>query len=137
MSHGKLAVMRIAILSSGLLLSALGLLALRILPKDDAIAFFQGALTLGGGWLICFGFSFRMHWHGIIGAGVLALLGLAKGFGNLPDLMPPSSPGAKAWMELCVTVVSALLLGRVIALLMNERSRRLRENMNNDHENHA
>ena len=116
--------MRLAILLCGLLVCLLGIAALRILPERDAFPFFQGALTLGGGWLICFGFSFRMLWHGILGAGVLALLGMARGLGNIPKFFPPQSPNTQSYLELAITALSAALLARVLTTLFQEKSRR-------------
>lgn len=116
--------MRIAILFAGLLISTLGILALASLRPPESFAFFQGALTLGGGILICFLFSFRMKWHGIVGAGILGLLGFARGLGNLPHLAPPHIPDTKAVMECAVTLVSAALLAATLLALAKGRKRR-------------
>jgi hypothetical protein len=124
--------MRLLILCAGLLIAGLGFLSLRILPKDQAFAFFQGALTLGGGWIICYGFCLRMHWHGIIGAGVLALLGLSKGIGNLPHLFSSSSHGPTTSLELIATLVSIVVLTRTLWVLKNERNHRLRATIDHD-----
>jgi hypothetical protein len=104
---------------------------MRMLEKDAAIGFLQGALTLGGGFIICGIFSLKMKWHGIIGGGVLALLGAARGLGNLPDLARFLSGererGATPILELGVTIVCLVLLFRTLAELYRERIRRMLE----------
>ncbi|MCU0776346.1 MAG: hypothetical protein MUF86_01605 [Akkermansiaceae bacterium] len=123
--------MRIQIFFCGVAVIALGMAAMRILEKDAATGFLQGALTLGGGLLICGFFSLKMKWHGIIGAGVLALMGAARGLGNLPDLAlflsGERERGAAPVMELGITVVCLVLLARVLAALYRERIRRMLE----------
>lgn len=124
--------MRFQIFFSGVAVVALGLAATRILEKDAAIGLLQGALTLGGGFIICGLFSLKMKWHGIIGAGVLALLGAARGFGNLPDLARfmtgVGERGATPALEFAVTVICLILLIRTLAALFRERIRRMMEN---------
>ncbi len=121
--------MRFQIFFSGAAVTALGVAAMRILEKEAAIGFLQGALTLGGGFIICGLFSLKMKWHGIIGGGVLALLGAARGLGNLPDLAKfitgVQERGATPVMELGVTVVCLVLLFRTLAELYRERVRRM------------
>jgi len=123
--------MRIQIFFCGVAVIALGMAAMRILEKDAATGFLQGALTLGGGLIICGFFSLKMKWHGIIGAGVLALMGAARGLGNLPDLAlflsGERERGATPVMELGITVVCLVLLARVLAALYRERIRRMLE----------
>ena len=72
-----------------------------------------------------------MRWHGVIGAGILALLGAARGIGNLPDLAKFAAGerprGVAPVMELGVTLVSLLLLFRVLRALQRERVRRMLE----------
>jgi hypothetical protein len=110
---------------------ALGVAAMNVLERNQALGFLHGALTLGGGLLICGLFSLKMKWHGIIGAGVLALLGAARGIGNLPDLAlfisGERERGATPVMELGITVVCLVLLVRVLAALYRERLRRMLE----------
>jgi hypothetical protein len=123
--------MRIQIFFCGVAVVALGMAAMRVLEKDAATGFLQGALTLGGGLIICGFFSLKMKWHGIIGAGVLALMGAARGLGNLPDLAlflsGERERGAAPVMELGITVVCLVLLARVLAALYRERIRRMLE----------
>ena len=124
--------MRIQIYTSGATILALGGAAMRLLEKQEALAFLQGALTLGGGIIICGLFSLRNQWHGIIGAGVLALLGTARGFGNIPDLLKLAQGdhhrGPAPVMELGVTLICLVLLLRVLRALRRERTRRMLEN---------
>lgn len=97
------------------------------LGKDDGMAFLLGCLTLGGGLLISGLFSLKMPWHGIIGAGVLALLGFGRGALNLPDfakyLVGERERGVAPALELCVTLVCAMLLLRVLRAWAADRRR--------------
>lgn len=123
--------MRILIFTSGLAIVGLGIGALSILDKSHAMGFFQGALTLGGGFIICGIFSIRMWWHGLIGAGILALLGAGRGLGNLPGLAKfvsgDRSRETAPLLELGVTVICLMLLIRVLRALSRERLRRMLE----------
>ncbi len=123
--------MRIYIFISGLAIVAMGIAAMLILAKPDAVGFLQGALTLGGGIVICGIFSVKMHWHGTIGAGVLALLGAARGLGNLPGLVKFLSGdrprGSTPLLETGVTLICLLLLLKIIRALSQERLRRMLE----------
>ncbi len=123
--------MRFYIFLSGLAIVAMGGAAMSILEKTDAQGFLYGALQLGGGILICGFFSLKMQWHGIIGAGVLALLGTARGMGNLPGLAKfltgDRSQGSLPLLELGATLICILLLLRVIRTLHRERVRRMLE----------
>ena len=123
--------MRIYIFACGIAIIGMGYFALSTLERPQAIGFLQGALTLGGGILICGAFSIKMRWHGIIGAGVLALLGAARGMANLPDLpkflIGERPRGSAPLLELGVTVLSLMLLLRIIRALMKERIRRMEE----------
>ena len=123
--------MRIHVFFSGLMVLALGGSAMWLLERRDALAFLQGGLTLGGGIIICGLFSLKAKWHGLIGAGVLALLGVARGLANIPDFIKLAGGdrqrGAAPVMELGVTLICLLLLLRVIAALRRERIRRMLE----------
>ena len=123
--------MRFYIFLSGATIGAMGVAAMSVLDHSQAIGFLQGALTLGGGILICGIFSIKMKWHGIIGAGVLALLGAARGVGNLPDMakfiIGERPRGAAPVMEMGVTLICLLLLIRIIRALSQERLRRILE----------
>ena len=113
--------MRIQIFVSGLAIIALGVTAGRLLPKDDALGFLTGALTLGGGILICGLFSLKNYWHGLVGAGVMGLLGAARGLGNLPDMLQllqgDRHRGAAPVMEMGVAVICLLLVQRTRRML--------------------
>jgi hypothetical protein len=117
------------VLSSGATVLALGVAALRVLERPEALAGSLGALTLGGGLIICGLFTLKMCWHGVIGAGILALLGAARGLGNLPDLVKLAAGnrqrGAAPLMELGVTLICLWLLMRVLRALQRERTRRM------------
>lgn len=121
--------MRFQIFFSGAAVVALGVAGMQMLERDAAIGFLQGALTLGGGFIICGLFSLKMKWHGIIGGGVLALLGAARGVGNLPDLARllagEGERGATPVLEFGVTVVCLVLLLRTLSELYRERVRRM------------
>lgn len=121
--------MRIHVFLSGVAVLASGGLALRFLSKAEALGYFHGALTLGGGLVICGLFSLKSYWHGLIGAGVLALLGSARGAANLPDafryLAGHQARGVAPLLELGVTLVCLALLVRVLQALQRERIRRM------------
>lgn len=123
--------MRFQIFFSGAAMLGLGVMAMRVLEKQEALAFLQGTLTLGGGMIICGLFSLKMQWHGIIGAGVLALLGAARGLGNVPDFVKllggDHARGPAPAMELGVTLICSVLLLRVLRVLQQERIRRMLE----------
>jgi hypothetical protein len=123
--------MRIPIFLSGLTILATGIAALYLPNKPDALGLLVGAMQLGGGILICGLFSLKMQWHGIIGAGVLALLGAARGLGNVPGfvrfLAGDRPHGATPVLELGVTVICVFLLMRIIQALFQERTRRMLE----------
>lgn len=125
--------MRFQVFFSGAMIVALGASALRILQRADALAFLQGGLTLGGGIIICGLFSLKSKWHGLIGAGVLALLGFARGLGNIPDFFKLADGerqrGVAPVLELGVTLICLLLLVRVLAALKQERTRRMLEEL--------
>lgn len=116
---------------SGAVVIGLGFWAMQVLDRNEALGFLHGALTLGGGLLICGLFSLKSQWHGIIGAGVLALLGAGRGLGNLSHLIDALSGKSDRWVapliELGVTLVCLVLLIRVLAALNRERVRRMLE----------
>ena len=122
---------RLQIFFSGAVVVGFGLLAMQLLDRGEALGFLHGALTLGGALLICGLFSLKSRWHGIIGAGILALLGAGRGLGNFPHLMDAlsgkSDRRAAPLIELGVTLVCLVLLMRVLAALHRERVRRMLE----------
>lgn len=123
--------MRLLIFVSGGTIMALGVSAMFVLDRDVALGFLNQALSWGGAIVICGLFSIKMKWHGIIGAGILALLGASRGVLNLPDLakyLAGERPrGSAPMLEFGVTVICALLLLRVIRALTRERARRVLE----------
>ncbi|MEO7100360.1 MAG: hypothetical protein ABI162_13430 [Luteolibacter sp.] len=123
--------MRIFVFVCGATIVAMGLATTHLMSRDLSMGFFQGALTLGGGILICGLFSLKMPWHGLIGAGVLALLGAARGLGNLPGIvkfvMGERLRGSLPVFEFGVMVICVLLLMRIIRTLRREHLRRMLE----------
>lgn len=123
--------MRFYIFLCGLTILATGVSALYLLHRPQSFEFFEGALKLGGGILICGFFSLKMQWHGIVGAGILALLGFARGLGNLPGffkfLSGDRSHETAPLLELGATLLSLLLLVKVVRTLYQERLRRMLE----------
>lgn len=123
--------MRVTIFLSGLTILTTGVAALYLLNKPDALGFLVGAMQLGGGIVICGLFSLKMQWHGIIGAGILAMLGAARGLGNVPGFLKFLSGerphGVTPVLEMGVTVICMFLLARIIQALFLERTRRMLE----------
>lgn len=123
--------MRVYLFVCGFTIVAMGLAAPKVMDNPGSLGFLQGALTLGGGLVICALFSLKMPWHGLIGAGVLALLGAARGAANLPGIIGFVSGdrerGSMPIFEFGVTLICVLLLLRVIRTLHRERVRRLLE----------
>lgn len=121
-------IVRVFIFLASAAVFGLGFYGTSILGKDDGMAFLLGCLTLGGGFLITGLFSLKMPSHGIIGAGVLALLGLGRGALNFPSfaqyLTGDRNRGASPALELCITLICAMLLVHVIRALASEKVRR-------------
>ncbi len=121
--------MRFPLFISGAAIVALGIWATRLLEREAATGFLTGALTLGGGLIICGLFSLKMPWHGWIGGGVLALLGAARGAVNLAALpawfLGDRGRGAAPLLEAAVAVICIALLVTVVRALKTERGRRM------------
>ncbi|MEI7912279.1 MAG: hypothetical protein WCK77_21820 [Verrucomicrobiota bacterium] len=128
--------MRIPIFLSGLAILSLGLAAMSVLGKPACYGFLTGALTLGGALIICGLFSLRNRWHGIVGAGVIALLGASRGIENLaalPGVLLDKQPhGPAPWLEAAVAIICILLLTLVVRTLFAEKTRRLRDGENDE-----
>jgi hypothetical protein len=124
-------MIRVSIFLSGAAIIAIGMVAVSQLERELGIPLLQGALTLGGGLIICGLFTFRMLWHGVMGAGLLALLGLGRGVLNFPDAVKyitgERARGQTPILELAVTVTCAFLLMRILGAWKRERTRRLLE----------
>lgn len=114
--------MRTLVLLAGLATLTLGFAAD---ARLDDPALLQGALTLGGGWLICTGFSYYSRWHGFIGAGILALLAAAR------CAMAIFSSGGNhaAPYQAAVLGIALLVLAGVLRALLRERARRERRQL--------
>jgi len=122
---------QLLIIAAGLTTMALGIFALRTLGEDDRFAMLNGCLTLGGALFIAGMFSLHMPAHGIVGAGVVALLGAARGLSNLPDLaafLIGNRPRSHApLIETAVTIICLILLIHSGRWLLRERMRRMLE----------
>ena len=123
--------MRLQIFVSGFLMLALGALGMFQLEGKTAIEMLQGSLLLGGGLIICGFFTIQMPWHGIAGAGVLGLLGAARGLANVPGVFKwmagDQSRGIAPFIELAFTILCLALMIRVMRTLQRERTRRMME----------
>ena len=121
--------MRFQIFLSGFAILALGYAASEALFDDERWSFISGALTLGGALLICGLFSLRNRWHGVIGAGVVALLGASRGLENLAVLpkywLGERSRGPAPLLESAAALICILLLIHVVRTLLAEKRRRL------------
>jgi hypothetical protein len=124
-------MIRVYIFIIGVAIIGIGILGLSRIEKDAAMALMVGSLTLGGGFIICGLFSIKMLWHGVIGAGVLALISFGRGLFNLADaaqfIVGERPRGNEPLFELAVTILSALLLTRILAAWGKERRRRMLE----------
>ncbi len=124
-------MIRVPIFTAGAGIIGLGFIGMGQLDKNSGLAFLVGALTLGGGLLICGFFSMKMLWHGIMGAGILALLGVGRGFLNFPDFAKyltgeRERENAPAF-EFAVMLICAFLLIRVYRAWSQERIRIMKE----------
>lgn len=123
--------MRTQIFVTGALVIAIGIAGTPFLPKMPGFEFLRGAITLGGALVICGIFALKMPWHGLIGAGVVALIGAGKGVMGLKDvpdfLAGDRSRGPAPLLELGITVICVVLMLRVVKILSAERTRRMLE----------
>lgn len=128
--------MRFQIFFSGAAVLALGYAAMESLDGPERFGFLTGALTLGGSLIICGLFSLRMRWHGIVGAGVIALLGASRGIENLAELprfwIGERPRGPAPLLESAVALICILLLVHVVRTLLAEKRRRLRDDEGDD-----
>lgn len=129
-----LSAMRFLIFLCGISIVAIGMAALKGLERADGFGLLQGALALGGGLIIAGFFSIRWFWHGVMGAGVLALLGFGRGLINLPSFFNYVSQFREGMvetprpaLETAVTIICLFLLIAVMRTLSAEKQRRLLE----------
>lgn len=130
--------MRMLIGGCGFLILLLGVLSHWFVEKMEFLGFLNGALTVGGSLLICAGFMRAWHWHGMLGAGVVALLCAARGLGNVPHLLPMGGKGPSnlAYFEFLVTLLTSLVVIFLVRALLAEKRRRSIEELlaNQEHE---
>jgi len=123
--------MRFLLFIGAISVLALGFTATRVLEHNSGFSFLLGALQLGGGLAISGFFSLRWKWHGLLAGGAVALLGFARGLGNLPSftkyLSGDRSEGVRPLLESTVTVVCLILLLATAQALFAERRRKLLE----------
>ncbi|MFT4175601.1 MAG: hypothetical protein QM627_03010 [Luteolibacter sp.] len=121
--------MRILIFTSGLAILGMGVVAQRLLERQEGLNFIQGTLTLGGALFICAMFMRVMKWHGMIAAGIVALLGASRGLTNLPGFFKylggDRPRGTAPILEVGIFVICAYLTIRVVRELLAERTRRM------------
>lgn len=117
----------------GLAILALGVAAMQVLEKPASFAFLQGALTLGGGIVICGFFSGRLPWHALGATTVISMLGACKGIPNLAGLpkylLGDRSRGPAPVLESAVALICILLLIAAVKTLLAERARRQLEEL--------
>jgi hypothetical protein len=109
--------MRVLIFIAGAAVCLLGILASKQ-PSDPAAL--QGGLTLGGVFIICGLFSIRSKWHGIVGAGMVAFLGLMRA---LPALWSQREGGSVMRFEAPVAAICGIVLITALRTLLAERRR--------------
>lgn len=118
--------MRRIIFTAGIMTTVLGFMAESQLGDP---ALFQGAITLGGAWIICgfFSGSKQWYWHAIIAAGVLGLLGAARCAPSILSLGNPDEPAAP--FQSAALVISLFVLVSTVRVLRAERARRQLEEL--------
>lgn len=125
--------MRFLMFFGGLAILALGVAAMKVLEKPESFAFLQGALVLGGGFVICGFFSLRSQLHALGGTAVLAMLGACKGVPNLAGLpkflLGNRERGPAPALESAVALICILLLVGAVKTLLAERARRQLEEL--------
>jgi hypothetical protein len=115
--------MRFLLFLGAVSILALGFAATRVLGREAGLGFLVGALTLGGGLAISGLFALRWKWHGLLGAGLLALLGFAR------YLTGNRETGALPVFESASTLICLLLLVAVARTFLAERQRRQLETL--------
>lgn len=114
--------MRILLFAAGILTCLLGIAAFKMSGDPSLL---QGGLTLGGGWIICGLFSLGAKWHGIAGAGMLALLGAARSLPALPKVPAALAQGeAGVLLQAASAAISMVVFLASTRALLVERNRR-------------
>lgn len=126
---GKNAAMHLFLFMAGTLVILATMAGRGWVPTTDQPGLLLGGLTLGGAYVICALFAWRMPWHGRIGAGVVAFLALARTAGNVPSwlaaLSGDRSRGGAPLLELGMAFLSLAVLIVVLRALARERLRRM------------
>lgn len=127
----QIVITRVVIFLTALSILGSGIYGVKNFPSEQGLPFLLGALTLGGGFLICGLFSIKQAWHGVIGAGILALLGFGRGLVNLPSfaqfMVGNHERGSIAIFEFFTMIACAMVLVNVTRILVSERARKMRE----------
>jgi hypothetical protein len=115
----------------GLICLAIGIFGKTILPdRNESFSFLLGGLTLGGAFIICWIFSIKNYWHGIVGSGIVALLGFCRTMVNLPrwaDWLanPAPRPPATPVLEILVAILTLGYIMLIVRSLFAERTRKM------------
>ena len=129
--------MRLCLLAAILLLAVLCSMALSWQEKKAGLPLLLGGLSLGGAWLICLVFSLRDYWHGVIGAGAVALLTFTRALPQLRQLgdwlnSPPPRAAPVALIEVAIAGLAAIVFVIAAKAVMDERERRLIDSLKHD-----
>ena len=108
--------MRPLIFIAGIITLALGFISHAQLEDPTLL---QGALTLGGGWIICGLFSIYSKLHGFIGAAVLALLAAGRSLIEIPKHHAP-----EIYYLATVFMIATVILIKITRFLLAERAKK-------------
>jgi hypothetical protein len=114
----------------GIMIILIGFLGQSIQSGIPGFAFLNGGLSLGGGLIICWIFSIKHQWLGLMGAGVVSLLGFCKSITNFRDFLlwlsaPFPKPAAISLLQMSVALMTFVTLIFCIRALIHERTRRM------------
>lgn len=119
--------MRFFIFLAGAAVLALGYTGTCLLDGNARIGFLIDALKLGGALVICGLFTLKMPRHGIVGAGVVALIGASFGAQHLIALprwfVGTVPPNPVVPLSATAALICILLLGGVLRHLLLEKRR--------------
>ena len=104
-----------------------------LLDRNESFSFLLGGLTLGGAFIICWIFSIKNYWHGIVGSGIVALLGFCRTMVNLPNWAewishPAPKPPATPLLEMTVALLTFCYIILIVKALFAERMRKMLAN---------